>query len=104
MNVALGTDGVAGNNDLNPPGKGVAGDPGTLPERQVLHMVTLGDTRALELGEKTGSLVAGKAVDINTIDHPAPADRGADTQTPYPVEWHPRHDPGESHAPGSQCR
>ena len=72
MNVALGTDGVAGNNDLNPPGKGVAGDPGTLPERQVLHMVTLGDTRALELGGKTGSLVAGKAVDINTIDHPAP--------------------------------
>jgi len=77
VNLALGTDGAASNNDLDLLGemrtaallgKGVASDPSALPARQVLHMATLGGARALGLGEEIGSLVAGKAADIAAID------------------------------------
>lgn len=77
INVALGTDGAASNNDLDMLGemktaallgKGVADDPSALPAEQVLQMATLNGARALGLAEHTGSLVVGKAADITAID------------------------------------
>ena len=77
VNVALGTDGAASNNDLDMFGemrtaallaKGVAGDASALPAAQALHMATLGGARALGLDEVTGSLQVGKAADIVAVD------------------------------------
>jgi len=77
VNVALGTDGAASNNDLDMLsemrtaallGKGVAKDPSALPAETVLRMATLNGARALGLAEQTGSLVAGKIADITAID------------------------------------
>ena len=77
VNVALGTDGTASNNDLDMLGemktaallgKGVADDPSALSAEQVLQMATLNGARALGMAEHTGSLVVGKAADITAID------------------------------------
>ncbi len=77
VNVALGTDGAASNNDLDMLGemrsaallgKGVARDPEALPAGQVLAMATLGGARALGLEDDIGSLETGKAADITAID------------------------------------
>ncbi len=77
VNLALGTDGAASNNDLDLLGemrtaallgKGVAGDPSVLPAAQVLRMATLGGARALGLDDEIGSLAVGKAADIAAID------------------------------------
>ncbi|MCB1866406.1 MAG: TRZ/ATZ family hydrolase [Chromatiales bacterium] len=77
VNVALGTDGAASNNDLDMLGelrtaallaKGVAGDPAVLPAAAALHMATLAGARALGLGEEIGSIVAGKQADLLAID------------------------------------
>jgi 5-methylthioadenosine/S-adenosylhomocysteine deaminase len=77
VNVALGTDGAASNNDLDMLGelhtaallaKAVAGDATALPAHQALAMATLNGARALGLDAETGSLTAGKAADITAID------------------------------------
>jgi 5-methylthioadenosine/S-adenosylhomocysteine deaminase len=77
VNVCLGTDGAASNNDLNLMGemrtaallaKGVAGDATALPVATALRMATLNGARALGLGEETGSLVPGKAADVVAVD------------------------------------
>ncbi len=77
IDVALGTDGAASNNDLDMLGemrsaallgKGVADDPSALPAAQVLQMATLNGARALGLADVTGSLVTGKLADITAID------------------------------------
>ena len=77
VNVALGTDGAASNNDLDMLGelrtaallaKGVTGDATALPAHSALRMATLNGARALGLGEITGSLVPGKVADIAAID------------------------------------
>jgi 5-methylthioadenosine/S-adenosylhomocysteine deaminase len=77
VNVALGTDGAASNNDLDMIGemrtaallaKGVAGDATAVPAAIALQMATLNGARALGLEAKLGSLVAGKAADIIAID------------------------------------
>jgi 5-methylthioadenosine/S-adenosylhomocysteine deaminase len=76
VNVALGTDGAASNNDLDMFGemrtaallaKGVAGDASALPAAEALEMATLNGARALGLGEVCGSLVSGKAADIVAV-------------------------------------
>ncbi len=76
VNVALGTDGAASNNDLDMLGelrtaallgKAVAGDASALPAMQALRMATLNGATALGLGEETGSLVPGKSADIVAI-------------------------------------
>lgn len=73
INVTLGTDGAASNNDLDMLGemrtaallaKGVAGDARALPADQALRMATLNAARALGLDEEIGSLEAGKSADI----------------------------------------
>lgn len=77
VNVALGTDGAASNNDLDMLGelrtaallaKGASGDPTALPAAEALQLATLNGARALGLDERVGSLVPGKAADITAID------------------------------------
>jgi len=77
INVALGTDGTASNNDLDMLGetrtaallaKGVTGDPAALPAHQALRMATLDGARALGLEAETGSLEVGKSADMIAID------------------------------------
>jgi 5-methylthioadenosine/S-adenosylhomocysteine deaminase len=77
INVALGTDGAASNNDLDMLGemrtaallgKVVAGDPGALPAHTVLRMATLNGAKALGIDTITGSLQIGKAADVVAID------------------------------------
>ncbi len=76
VNVALGTDGAASNNDLDMIGemrtaallaKAVAADAAAIPAATALRMATLNGARALGIEAETGSLVAGKAADICAI-------------------------------------
>jgi 5-methylthioadenosine/S-adenosylhomocysteine deaminase len=82
VNVALGTDGAASNNDLDMFGemrtaallaKGVAGDAAALTAEDVLTMATLNGARALGMSDEIGSLETGKAADLVCVDlaHPA---------------------------------
>lgn len=73
VNVALGTDGAASNNDLSMLGelhtaallaKAVAGDASALSAHQALQMATLNGARTLGIDDITGSLEPGKAADI----------------------------------------
>ena len=73
INVALGTDGAASNNDLDMHGemrtaallaKGVAGNASALPAADALAMATINGARALGIDEVCGSLTPGKAADI----------------------------------------
>ena len=77
VNVALGTDGAASNNDLDLfgelriaalLGKGVAGDATALPAARVLRMATLNGAQALGLDAEIGSLRAGKSADLIAVD------------------------------------
>lgn len=76
INVALGTDGAASNNDLDMIsemrtaafiGKLKADDPKALPAHQVLQMATLNGAKALGLSDITGSLKIGKSADFIAI-------------------------------------
>ena len=76
INVALGTDSAASNNDLDLLGemrtaallgKAVSGDASALPAHTILRMATLNGASALGMGEETGSLVAGKWADITAV-------------------------------------
>jgi 5-methylthioadenosine/S-adenosylhomocysteine deaminase len=82
INVALGTDGAASNNDLDMFGemrtaallaKLHSADAGALPAATALEMATINGARALGLADKTGSLVPGKAADMVCVDLSAPA-------------------------------
>lgn len=77
VNVALGTDGSASNNDLDMLGemrtaallgKGLAADASVIPARQALRMATINGAKALGLDAITGSLEIGKAADCIAID------------------------------------
>lgn len=77
VNVAIGTDGAASNNDLDLFGelrtaallaKGISGDATVLPAAQVLRMATLNGAQALGLAQEIGSLTPGKAADIVAVD------------------------------------
>lgn len=76
VNVALGTDSAASNNDLDILGemrtaallaKGYAGDASSVPAATALRMATLNGAKALGLESITGSLQPGKAADITAI-------------------------------------
>ena len=82
VNVALGTDGAASNNDLDMFGelrtaallaKGVSGDASALPASAALHMATLAGARALGLEDTIGSLEKGKAADFIAVNLNRPA-------------------------------
>lgn len=77
VNVALGTDGAASNNDLDMLGEmrsaALLGKVGSLDAtavsaESVLRMATINGANALGLGGVTGSLEQGKAADITAID------------------------------------
>lgn len=77
VNVALGTDGAASNNDLDMfselhtaalLAKGVAGDASALPAASALSMATIHGARALGLADETGSLEVGKSADLVAVD------------------------------------
>jgi len=82
INVALGTDGAASNNDLDMfgemrsaalLGKGVAGDATALSAEDVLAMATINGARAVGLADEIGSLEPGKQADITCVDLNEPA-------------------------------
>jgi len=77
LNVGIGTDGPASNNDLDMweemrlaalLAKGVTSDPTALPARQALAMATIGGARALHIDEFIGSLEPGKRADVAVVD------------------------------------
>lgn len=81
VNVALGTDGAASNNDLDMfsemklaalLAKGVAENAEAVPAAQALSMATINGAKALGLSEHIGSLEAGKQADIIAVDVQTP--------------------------------
>ena len=81
VNVALGTDSAASNNDLNLfgemqsaalLGKLTAADAATLPAADALYMATLGGARAMGLEQEIGSLETGKQADMIAVDLSGP--------------------------------
>lgn len=76
VNVALGTDGAASNNDLDLLAeartaallaKGVAADPCVLDAFQALEMMTMNAAAALGQADRIGSVEAGKLADLCAI-------------------------------------
>jgi 5-methylthioadenosine/S-adenosylhomocysteine deaminase len=86
VNVGIGTDGPASNNDLDMfeevrlaafVAKAVTNDPTSLPAPQALLMATRLGAQALHIGHLTGSLEKGKRADLILVDvsllHNAPS-------------------------------
>jgi 5-methylthioadenosine/S-adenosylhomocysteine deaminase len=95
LNVGIGTDGPASNNDLDMfeevrlaafVAKVSSGDPTTVPATTALTMATRLGARALHLGHLTGTLEAGKRADLILVNlttaHNAPRFR-RDAHTAY---------------------
>jgi 5-methylthioadenosine/S-adenosylhomocysteine deaminase len=87
VNVALGTDSAASNNDLNLFGEMKAAallaklhtqDASALPAADALAMATINGARALGLDDRIGSLELGKEADLIAVDL-----RGPETQPLY---------------------
>lgn len=77
LNVGIGTDGAASNNDLDMfeevrlaafVAKAVTNDPTSLPASTVLTMATRLGAQALHIGHLTGSLTPGRRADLILID------------------------------------
>jgi 5-methylthioadenosine/S-adenosylhomocysteine deaminase len=77
LNVGIGTDGPASNNDLDMfeevrlaafVAKAVSNDPTSLPAPQALLMATRLGAQALHIGHLTGSLEAGKRADLILVN------------------------------------
>ena len=77
LDVGIGTDGPASNNDLDMfeelrlaafLAKGVTGDPTALPASQALAMATRMGANALHIGQLTGTLEVGKRADLILVD------------------------------------
>lgn len=77
INVAIGTDGAASNNNLDLFGeistaamvaKAVSGDAAALNAHQALAMATINGARALGRDDELGSLVTGKQADLIAVD------------------------------------
>ncbi len=104
IDVGLGTDGCASNNNLDLFGemgmcaklhKVFSSDPTVMKAEQVVEMATLGGARVLGMADRIGSIVPGKCADIilvnmnkphltpiyNPISHLVYSASGADVQT-----------------------
>lgn len=77
VNIAIGTDSAASNNDLDMLdetrtaallAKAVAGDAAAVPAHAALQMATLNGAKALGQADRIGSLRVGKAADITAVD------------------------------------
>ncbi len=77
INIALGTDGAASNDDLDMLGemrtaallaKILSNDASSIPAATALQMATLNGAKALGIDDITGSLVPGKSADIVAIN------------------------------------
>jgi 5-methylthioadenosine/S-adenosylhomocysteine deaminase len=77
LNVGIGTDGPASNNDQDMfeemrlaalLAKGITRDPKAVPARMALTMATIGGARALHLDHITGSIEVGKQADLAVVD------------------------------------
>ncbi len=77
INVCLGTDGAASNNDLDMfaemrtaalLAKGISGDARACNAQQAIQMATINGARALGLADQTGSIEVGKQADIIALD------------------------------------
>jgi 5-methylthioadenosine/S-adenosylhomocysteine deaminase len=77
VNVGIGTDGAASNNDLDMfeetrlaalLAKGTTGDPTAIPARTALAMATRIGAAAMHMDHLTGSLEAGKRADLIVVD------------------------------------
>ena len=77
VNIAIGTDGAASNNDLDMIAelrtaallaKGVSGEADAFPASAALHAATLGGAKALGMEREFGSIEPGKSADLFAID------------------------------------
>ncbi len=77
INITLGTDSAASNNDLDMfaemkqtalLAKAVAQDASAIPAHKALEMATINAAKALGLDDKIGSLEAGKSADLIAVD------------------------------------
>jgi len=77
LNVGIGTDGPASNNDLDMfeeirlaafLAKGITGDPTTVPASTALSMATRLGAKAMHMGDITGTLEPGKRADLIIVD------------------------------------
>ncbi|MBV6394923.1 MAG: 5'-deoxyadenosine deaminase [Anaerolineales bacterium] len=77
LNVGIGTDGPASNNDLDMfeevrlasfVAKAASNDPTSVPAQTALSMATRLGAQALHIGHLTGSLVAGRRADLILVD------------------------------------
>ncbi len=77
LDVGIGTDGPASNNDLDMfeevrlaalVAKGFSGDPTVVPAKTALAMATRLGAKALHMGDITGSIEAGKRADLILVD------------------------------------
>lgn len=76
LNVGIGTDGPASNNDLDMVeetrlaallAKTANDDPTAVPARQAVELATIGGARAIHMGDKIGSIEPGKRADLTIV-------------------------------------
>jgi len=101
VNIALGSDGAASNNRLDIfqemrsaalLAKAVARDAQAMPAQAALRAATLGGAQALGLGERIGSIAAGKAADLIAV-----ALRGPELTPCYDIVSHLVYATGREH-------
>lgn len=77
VNITVGTDGAASNNDLDMfaemrqaalLAKAVSGDPSVIPAHAALEMATINAARSLGLSQDIGSIEVGKYADLVAVD------------------------------------